>query len=246
MGALRERMEDDLRLRNLRPSTRETYVWCVKGFAAYHMRRPEEMGSEEVRQFLLYLRVERGLSPSSITVHIAALRFLYGVTLERPEVMQSFRMPKAPRKLPVVLSGSEVDEFFGAVRSLKYRAMLMTMYGAALRIGEVCKLRVEHIDSRRMLIRVEDGKGGDERYVMLSERLLVMLRAYWDRFQPPLPYLFPGRPPTRPICPNAVRKVVKRHADGTTLAPRSRDHRLAARALASGGRAGRSGAGRDG
>lgn len=226
MGALRERMEEDLRLRNLRPSTQDGYLRCVRGFARYHMRSPEEMDSEEVREFLLYLQDERGLSPSTVCVHIAALRFLYGTTLQRPEVMEPFRMPKTPRKLPMVLSGSEVEEFFGAIRSIKYRAILMTTYGAALRISEVCKLRVDDIDSKRMLIRVGEGKGGDERYAMLSARLLVLLRACWREWKPARPYLFPGRPRTRPISANAVRQVIDRVVKGCSFSKRVTPHTL--------------------
>lgn len=219
-------MEEDLRLRNLRPSTQDGYLRCVRGFARYHMRPPEEMDSEEVREFLLYLRDERRLSPSTVKVHIAALRFLYDTTLQRPEVMAPFRMPKTPRKLPMVLSGSEVEEFFGAIRSIKYRAILMTTYGAALRISEVCKLRSDDIDSKRMLIRVGDGKGGDERYSMLSERLLVMLRAYWRETRPAKPYLFPGRPRTRAISPNAVRQVIDRVVERCSFSKRVTPHTL--------------------
>lgn len=175
MGALRDRMDEDLRLRNLRPSTRDGYLRCVHGFARHHMRSAGEMDSEDVRSFLVYLREDRGLSPSTICVHIAALRFLYATTLGRPEVMAPFRMPKVPRKLPVVPSGSEVEEFFAAIRSTKYRAILMTTYGAALRIGEVCKLRLDDIDSKRMLIRVYEGKGGDPRHIARTKSPLDVL-----------------------------------------------------------------------
>lgn len=219
-------MDEDLRLRNLRPSTRDGYLRCVRGFARHHMRSPEEMDSEDVRSFLVYLREERELSPSTICVHIAALRFLYDTTLGRPEIMAPFRMPKVPRKLPVVLSGSEVEEFFAAIRSTKYRAILMTTYGAALRIGEVCKLRLDDIDSKRMLIRIDEGKGGDQRYSMLSERLLSVLRAYWRELRPPRPYLFPGRPRTRPITSNAVRQVIDRVLKGCSFSKRVTPHTL--------------------
>ena len=208
MGELRDRMEADLRLRNLRPSTRESYLGCVRKFAAYHMRSPAEMGQKEVRDFLVHLRDELKYQPSTLNGYVAALRFLYANTLGRPEAVPNWLRPRLPKKLPEVLSRSEIEALLNAIDAIKYKAVLMTMYGAGLRIGEACRLRVEDIDSQRMLVRIRDGKGGHQRYAMLSQRLLLVLRAYWKRERPPKPYLFSGRYPHRPLAPDSVRKVL--------------------------------------
>ncbi len=208
MGHLRDRMEADLRLRNLRPSTQQAYLRCVRKFAAYHMRSPAEMGEKEVRDYLVHLRDERGLNPSTIKVNVAALKFLYSNTLGRPEVVRPWLSPRLPKKLPRILSGTEVEALLGAVESIKYRAVLMTTYGAGLRISEVCQLQVDDVDSQRMLFRIREGKGGVERYALLSPRLLSVLRAYWREVRPPRPYLFPGQKPDRPLCATSVRKVL--------------------------------------
>jgi site-specific recombinase XerD len=209
MGELRERMEADLRLRNYRPRTQGQYLLCGQVLAAHFRRSPAEMGEEDVRAFLLHLVDGRGAGPSTVKVYIAAFKFLFGVTLGRPEVMRSFSVPRVPLKLPEVLSGTEVESLLGAVHSPKYRAILTTTYGAGLRIGEACKLCVGDIDSTRMLIHVRDGKGGRNRFVMLSERLLWVLREYWRAVKPPQPYLFPGRGGDAPIDPESVRKVLR-------------------------------------
>jgi len=203
-------MEADLRLRNLRPSTQANYLRYVQNFVAYYRRSPEEMGWEEVRGFLLHLRDEKHLSPSTQKVCAAALKFLYTVTLNRPEAVKSFCIPKVPQKLPEVLSGSEVEALLGAVQSIKYRALIMTTYGAGLRIGEACRLHVEDVESKRMLLRVREGKGGHERYVMLSERLLAVLREYWRQSRPKGPYLFPGSRSGKPLSPESVRRVLRK------------------------------------
>lgn len=210
MPTLRARMEADLKLRNLRPSTQETYLRCVRRFAAHFMRSPAEMGADEVRAFLLHLRVVQELSASTQKCYIAALKFLYTVTLGRPEAVRALCSPRVPEKLPVVLDGSEVEQLLSAVYSVKYRAILMTNYGAGLRIGETCALHVDDIQSKRMLIRIREGKGGRERYAMLSKRLLEVLREYFRKVRPAGPYLFPGRQPDKPIRPDSVRRVLKK------------------------------------
>jgi site-specific recombinase XerD len=202
-------MEADLKLRNLRPSTQESYLACAKALAKFHRRSPADLGGEEVKAFLLDLRDVRKRSPSTLKVHVAALKFLYEVTLQRPEVVRSIPSPRVPEKLPQILSGTEVEALLGAVSSVKYRALLMTTYGAGLRIGEACRLKSTDIDSKRMVIRVEDGKGGRDRYAMLSARLLLVLREYYREIRPEPPYLFPGQQPAEPIQADSVRAVLK-------------------------------------
>ena len=210
MGALRDRMAADLRLRNLRPSTQESYLACVRTFAAYHWRSPAEMGETEVRDFLVHLRDERQLHPSTINGYVAALTFLYANTLRRAEVVvRPWFRPRIPKTVPLVLSRQEVEALLQAVESLTYRAVLMTTYGAGLRIAEVCRLHVEDVDSGRMLLRIRIGKGGHARYAMLSPRLLTVLRAYWAQERPAKPYLFPGRTPGRPVSAASVRAVLR-------------------------------------
>jgi site-specific recombinase XerD len=202
-------MEADLRLQNFRPGTQVEYLRCARKLAEHFMRPPEELDKEDVRGYLLHLLLVRKLSPSSMKVHIASLKFLYGVTLGRPEVVEWVRMPRIRRRLPEVLSGNEVGAIIGAVESVKYRAVVTTTYAAGLRVSEACRLRVADIDSGRMVIRVQDGKGGRDRYVMLSERLLQGLRAYFRIERPKGEYLFPGKTPGSPITPDSVRRVLK-------------------------------------
>jgi integrase/recombinase XerD len=206
MTPLRRRMIEDMRLRNLAPRTIQTYLERVAGFAQYFHTSPEDLGAEHVRAYLLHLVQERHVSWSYYNQVFCALRFLYRVTLGREEVVQAVVCPKQPRKLPVVLSLDEVAQFFAAITNLKHRAILMTAYGAGLRLSEVVALRCEDIDSRRMVIRVRQAKGQKDRYVMLSPRLLDVLRQYWKAVRPG-DYLFPGSAPDRPIRPRTVQKV---------------------------------------
>jgi integrase/recombinase XerD len=198
MTPLRRRMIDDMSLRNLAPKTIESYVQRVSGFARYFKTSPEHLGPDHVRAYLLHLVHERRLSWSHFNQVRSALRFLYSVTLKQEWVMQDIVCAKKPRSLPVVLSLDELTRFFAAITNLKHRAILMTAYAAGLRLSEVTHLRVADIDSQRMVIRVRQGKGQKDRYVMLSQKLLVVLREYW-RVARPQDYLFPGVQPDRPI-----------------------------------------------
>jgi len=183
MNDLYERMEADLRLRNLRPSTQGHYLRCVTALGKYHRKSPDALDADAVRQYLYYLQGERRLKPSSLRVHLAAIRFLYRVTLDRPEVVARLYGPKIPRRLPAILSGSEVEALLDAVKSVRYRALLMTIYGAGLRVSEACALCIADIDSKRMVIHVRVTKGGGNRFAMLSKRLLLILRAYYVQCQ---------------------------------------------------------------
>ncbi len=208
MGKLRDRMEADLRLRNFRPNTQATYLSYVRTFVAYHMRSPEEMGTREVRDFLVHLRDERELKTITIRGYVCALKFFFSATLDRPEVVRPWLSPRVVKKLPVVLSGTEVEAVFHAIESITYRAVLMTTYGAGLRIDEACRLQVSDIDSKRMLIFIGDGKGGKQRFTMLSSRLLEVLRAYWRQVRPSGDYLFPGQKPASHLSKSSVSKTL--------------------------------------
>lgn len=208
MGKLQDRMKADLRLRNLRPSTQDSYLGCVRNFVKYHMRSPDKMDTKEVRDFLVHLRDERQLQPITIKGYVAALKFFYTATLDRPEVVRPWLSPRVQKKLPVVLSGTEVEAVFNAIESITYRAVVMTTYGAGLRISETCRLQAPDIDSKRMLIHIRDGKGGKQRYTMLCDRLLDMLREYYRQVRPVGDYLFPGQKPGTHLTASSVRKVL--------------------------------------
>jgi site-specific recombinase XerD len=201
-------MIDDMRLRNYSEGTERSYLHYVEDFARFFWKSPEQMGPEEIRAYQLYLMEKRKLSPQSIRGFIAAVKFLYTITLKMPWNDDLFPRPKVPQKLPQVLSRQEVDRFFSHVAILKYRAVLMTCYGSGLRIGEAVALQPCHIDSDRMLIRVEDGKGGKDRYTVLSARLLELLRTYY-RIQKPVEWLFPGLKAGTHIEAGAVRQVCR-------------------------------------
>lgn len=196
MTPLRKRMIEDMQLRNLHPHTQANYVHHVLGFAKFFGLSPEVLDLEAIRQYQLYLLNERKLSPETINQCISAIKFLYLTTLEMPWTDEYFPRIRRAHKLPVVLSQEEVLAFFDHIPSLKYRAALMLCYGAGLRISEALALRVSDIDSKRGLLRIEQGKGAKDRYAMLSPRLLDVLRRYYRTTRPPLAtrndYLFPS------------------------------------------------------
>lgn len=225
MGQLRDRMDQDLQLGGYSPTTIRNYLDHGKAFARHFMRSPEQMGSEEVRGFLLHLLNERGLSHARYRQAHAALGFLYRVTLRRPIEVESIPRHKCPRRLPTVLSGTEVDALLSAIRNIKYRTVTMTMYSAGLRVSEACRLRVRDIDSRRMLIAVRAGKGNQDRYTMLSQRLLVMLRAYWTLAKP-RDFLFIGRAGDGPISTGPIRQGIAKAALDAGLTKKVTPHVL--------------------
>jgi site-specific recombinase XerD len=213
MGKVRDQMAVDLRLRGLSPVTQRMYLGCAARFVAYHHRSPTTLGPTDVRAFLDHLVRERRVSSSTHAVYVAALQFLYRVTLDRPAVVQRLAYPRrVGQRLPQILSPTEIAQLLAAVRSLKHRAMVMVLYGAGLRVSEMCALVPTDIDSQRMLIRVRAGKGDKDRYVMLSPRLLTTLRAYWRQRPPRGPYLFPSPRPGHPLSRKAVWHVLRRAA----------------------------------
>lgn len=204
MTPLRRRMIEDMTLRNFTSGTIKAYVRCVADFALYFDASPEHLGPDEARLFMLHLLQERRTSLGNAKLYRCALRFLYRVTLGRDDIADAFVSAKQPRTLPVVLSLDEVARFLGAITNLKHRALLTTAYAGGLRISEVARLRVKDIDSQRMVIRIRQAKGQKDRYVMLSPRLLELLRYYWKAIRP-REYLFPGDRPDRPMSLQAVR-----------------------------------------
>ena len=169
---------------------------------------------------------ERRASPASHKMHLAAVKFLYSVTLGRPEVAVRLPWPKVPRTLPDILDGDEVERLLCSVESLMHRAILMTAYGAGMRISEACSLGVGDIDSSRGLIHIRDGKRGRDRFVMLPRRLLVFLREYWRAVRPPGPRLFPGQKKGRSITPSAVRAALMKAVAAAAITKRVTPHVL--------------------
>jgi len=205
MTPLRERFIQDLQLRNRAPDTIEAYVQQVARFARHFHRSPETLGPEEVRQYQLHL-LERKVSWSTFNQCVCALRFLYGTTLGRPELLARLPYGRRPKKLPVVLSQEEVLELLGCVSCRKHRLILTTMYATGLRVREAVSLRVADIDSRSMLILVARGKGNKQRLVPLSRPLLAELRAWWCVHRNPV-WLFPGSRPDRPLGVSSIQRA---------------------------------------
>ena len=235
---LRDKMREDLELRGMSANTITTYVRCARLFADYHGRSPCAMGAPEIRAFLVHLVKDRKVAPSSFNVFAAALRFLYAVTLDRPEAVARMPRMKVPMHVPVVLTTVEVSQLLGALRTDKHRAMVMLAYGAGLRVSEVCRLCVDDIDPKRMLLHVRHAKRGRERYVMLSPRLLRTLRAYWKASRPTGPYLFAGRAAgtlfTREALHRAIVTAARRTGITKRLSPHTLRHSFATHLLEAG------------
>lgn len=215
MTPLRRRMIDDMALRNMSPLTQTAYVRAVKNFSLFFRRSPDELTFEDARTYQLHL-VSRGLQPQTINQIICALRFLYTVTLGMPESKTQLPLAKRADILPAVLSPDEMVRFLNLVPGIKYRAALTTIYATGLRVSETAALRVRDIDSARMVIHVHHGKGSKDRYVMLSEQLLAILRAYWKQHRPE-PWLFPGPDPSKPITVRSLQRACRDAAAAAKL-----------------------------
>ncbi len=226
MGIVHDRMAEDLRLKNYRQSTQAEYLRCAGHFIDYFDRSPMRLSEPEIREFLLHLTDEKKGSPATVKMHVAALRFLYSVTLKRPEKVAGFVWPKVPHPLPDILSGAEVERLLNAVESPKHRVILMAAYGAGMRIGEACSLATVDIDNERMVIHIRDGKRGHDRYVMLSPVLLQALRTYWRLYRPDGLALFPGDKPGTCIQPETVRDALREALKKTGIKKRVTPHSL--------------------
>lgn len=206
---LRQRMIDEMTLRGMSPRTQESYVGAVMGLAKYYRRAPDQLTIEEVRNYLLHIERDRRLSWNTLNVTVSGLRFFYFKTLKWELTRMDIPPRKKASRLPEVLSAEEVERLLAAVDNVKHRAALMTAYAAGLRLSEVIHLRVGDIDSSRMTIRVEQGKGRKDRYTLLSPRLRDELRTYW-RQCPSRGYLFFGQNPDKPLNPTALQKAYNR------------------------------------
>ena len=238
MTPLRRRMLEDLQVRNLSVHTQRSYLEQVSRFARHFDKSPAELGPEEIRAYQVYLTNEKKLAPASIVIAVSALRFLYKVTLQRQWSMDEvIPAPKKPQTLPVVLSPEEVLQFLDSVASPKHRTILTTCYAAGLRISEAVRLTSPVIDSRRMVIRIAQGKGQKDRYVMLSPKLLAILRDWWRR-ERPTTWLFPGERPGQHVTRNAVElaclKARRRSRIPKPVTPHSMRHAFAVHLLETG------------
>ena len=207
MNPLRRRMIEDMQVRNLSPVTQRCHVHAVAKFAQHFNRSPDRLGLEEIRAYQIHLTAT-GISWAGFNVAVRALRFFYGVTLGRTAMVERIPYARKRRQLPGILSADEVARFFAAVPNLKHRTALMTAYAAGLRVSEVVRLKLADIDSSRMLIRVDQGKGGRDRYIMLSPQLLVVLRTYWRETRP-AHWLFPGQDESRPLDPSVLQATCR-------------------------------------
>jgi len=225
MTALRQRMIDDLRIRNYSPKTESVYIRCVAKFASHFGQSPDQLGAEQIREYLIHLVETRRASWSAFNQTVNALRFLYRVTLDRGELVSHIPFPRGEKKLPTVLSSEEVGRLLQALSNPKHRAALMTAYAAGLRVSEVVALKVGDIDAERMLIHVRHGKGAKDRTVMLSTQLLAVLREY-ARLYHPRTWLFPGGIPGQPLCARSVQKMCVRARQAAGITKRVTVHTL--------------------
>ena len=215
---LRQRMIEDMRIRGMAEKTQAAHIRAVKDFAIFLKRSPDTATPEELRAYQLHM-TNAGMTATTFNVRIVSLRFFFGMTCGRDEMKRHMQFRRAPRKLPAVLSVEEVGDILAAAPGpgLKYRAALGISYGAGLRAAEVCHLRVQDIDSDRMMIHVEEGKGGRDRKAMLSPGLLNLLRDYWREARPE-GWLFPGLPRVNPISPRQLNRAFAsaKHMAGVT------------------------------
>jgi integrase/recombinase XerD len=233
---LRQRMIEDMTIRNLSRATQQSYIYAVAKFSRHFNCPPDRLGMEQVRAYQLHLVAQKN-SWSHINQVACALRFFYGITLGQKEAFERIVNGREPEKLPPVLDAAEIVRFLESVTGLRNRVALTTSYAAGLRIGEVARLKLAAIDSKRMLIHVEDGKGGRDRYAMLSPRLLAILRAYWHRARPGL-WLFPGQEPSEHVSTSALQsacRVARRRARiGKPVTAHTLRHSFATHLLESG------------
>jgi site-specific recombinase XerD len=218
-------MVREMELRRLAPRTQQAYAKAVWDMTRFYRRSPDQLGREDIKSYLLHLMDERHLNWSTVNVASAGIRFFYAETLGRPDLACSIPKRKTPRRLPEILSAEEIERLFAVTTNLKHRALLMTTYAAGLRVSEVARLRVADLDGARRMIRVRGGKGDKDRYTVLSQRLLIELRAYWRAYRPG-EWLFPGATPGQPINPDTVGEVYHQARQKAGITKRGGIHTL--------------------
>lgn len=225
VSPLRQRMIDDMTVRNFAPNTQVSYLHQVNLFARHFDRSPEQLGPEEIRTYQIYLADERKLSVSTRILAVSALRFLYAVTLKRDWTVQLIPTPKKDHRLPVILSPQEVLQLLQAAPSFSHHVIFSTMYGTGMRVSEAVHLRAANIDSQRMMIRIELSKGHKDRDVQLSPKLLELLRCYWRTVRPG-EWMFPGQNPHQPLSRDAVGNAVTDASERAGLKKHTSPHSL--------------------
>jgi integrase/recombinase XerD len=230
VSPLRQRMLEDMAMRGLQSHTQHDYIRFVHSFAAFLGRSPDTAQAEDIRRFQVHQR-ESGVQPPTINCSVSALRFFFTVTLDRPDLSRRLVLARFPRKLPAVLSVEEVGRLLDAAPGIKYKAILGTAYGAGLRVSEVASLKVDDIDSTRMLVRVEQGKGRKDRNAMLSPQLLTLLRLWWKEGKRRSVmlrhgWLFPGRSCTDPISTRQINRAIHEAAEAAGIRKRVSPHTL--------------------
>jgi integrase/recombinase XerD len=206
MKRLRDQMLADLQLSGATQRTQEAYLREAGNLAQYFNRSPAELGENELKEYMLYLMKERHLSEGTFRFYVAALKFLYRTTLKREWAVEKIRYPRAKRKLPIVLDLSEVESLFAVTPNLKHKAILMITYSSGLRASETARLKITDIDSKRMMVRISQGKGGKDRYSILSQTTLEHLRQYWRKYHP-TEWLFNGAKRNESISTNSIQQL---------------------------------------
>jgi integrase/recombinase XerD len=209
MSKLREQMLEDLQLRGATLKTQRIYLREVRNYAKYFGKSPEELGEDELREYLLYLMKDRNLSDGTYRFYVAALKFLYRTTLKREWVVEKIKFPKRKKKLPVVLDLSEVMALLSVTENIKHKAILTLTYSSGLRISEVASLKITDIDSKRMMVYIRQGKGGKDRYSILSQTTLECLRQYWREYRPK-EWLFEGQKQGTHITISSITQIFQK------------------------------------
>ena len=225
MGIFRDMMERDLQIRGFSSSTQQCYLGRMKEFVRYFMQPPDELTTADINRYQLYLAQERKVSWEVFNQSVAALRFFYRITLQKDLKIERIPYQKTGRKLPVVLSQQEVKVLLETPTNIKHRAILMAIYAGGLRVSEVVSLHVIDIDSQRMTLRIEQGKGRKDRYAMLSAKLLGVLRQYWKTVRSSC-WLFPGQIPGQHLTRSAVEQIFYKARDGAGIAKKVSVHSL--------------------
>jgi site-specific recombinase XerD len=227
MGKLQDRMREEMTLRGFRPSTHKSYLYWAKDFVRFYGRSPLELGEEEIRRYLVSLVEERKVARATVNQALCALLFLYRKVLGRADQVVNFVLPRVKdKKLPVVLSRNEVLRLIQAADNPMYRTLFMTMYSGGLRLGEGCRLQVTDIDRERMQIQIRDAKGGKDRHVMLSRRLLETLRQHWRIYRPKTWLFYNQKDSSKPISTRRVQRSFQRARKAARIAKRATPHTL--------------------
>jgi integrase/recombinase XerD len=225
MGQFRDLMDRDLQIRGYSPFTRRAYLTCVRDLVRYFMRPPDQLTFEDINRYQLYLTEERKVSWSYFNQAVSAIRFFYLTSLQKNWNLKQIPYQKTCRRLPEVLSRKEVDALFKVTTNLKHLSILMTVYSGGLRVGEVVQLRVSDIDVERMVIRIDQGKGRKDRYVMLSKKLVPVLNDYCGKYKPSH-WLFPGQKPSRPLDRRSAQRVFKKSKEAAGITKNVTAHSL--------------------